>query len=239
LLPGPNLEVEPGCEPRYDHLITEDHQPVDRILTEKIYRLLTRPLYASWPGPGGPSLVLANVGSFYQDKNPAAVPDCLLSLGVSCPADLHFKEGHSYYQWALGKPPDVLIEVVSDRKGGEEGFKKALYARQGIRYYAIFDPDHFLSPETLRCYALVVGTYEATDPGPWPGIGLGLRVWEGKADREKERAAREKDRASPAEALAAREKDRASQADARAGRAESRLRELEEQLRRSEGKAAP
>jgi hypothetical protein len=181
-LPGPSLEVEPGCEPRYDHLITEDHQPVERILIEKLYRLLTRPLYASWPGPGpgGPYLVLANVGYFYQHRNPAVAPDCLLSLDVTYPEDLHRKEGHSYYQWDMGKPPDVVIEVVSDRTGGEEGYKKALYARQGISYYAVYDPDHYLSEEDLRCYTLVSRHYQPTEPGPWPDIGLGLRVWEGK-----------------------------------------------------------
>ena len=135
-------EVESGPDIDYDTLVTEDHKPVERIFIEKLYRLLADPLYASWPGPGEgrPFLVLVNVGWFYQRKTPAVVPDCLLSLDVTCPADLQVKEGHSYYQWDMGKQPDVVVEIVSDRTGGEESYKKGLYARLGVPYYAVYDP---------------------------------------------------------------------------------------------------
>jgi len=177
-------DIETGVDPDidYDALVTEDHKPMERIFIEKLYRLLTEPLYLNWPGPaeGKSFLVLVNVGWFYQHKTPAVVPDCLLSLDVTCPKDLHVKQGHSYYQWDMGKQPDVIIEAVSDRTGGEETFKKNLYARLGVPYYAVFDPEHLLSSDTLRTYELVAGTYRPADPGPWPNIGLGLRIWEGK-----------------------------------------------------------
>jgi hypothetical protein len=177
--PGPEAEAEPDID--YDALVTEDGKPVDRIFVEKLYRLLSRPLYASWPGLGAgrPFLVLVNVGWFYQRHTPAVVPDCLLSLDVTCPQDLQVKEGHSYYQWDMGKQPDVIIEVVSDRTGGEESYKKDLYARLGVAYYAVFDPKHLLSTDTLRTYELVGGEYRRADPGPWSKVGLGLRVWPG------------------------------------------------------------
>jgi Uma2 family endonuclease len=177
-----NPEAGPEADIDYDALVTEDHKPVNRIFLEKLYRLLTRPLYASWPGPGAgrPFLVLVNVGWFYQRKTPAVVPDCLLSLGVTCPEDLQVKEGHSYYQWDMGKQPDVVIEVVSDRTGGEESHKKDLYARLGVPHYAVFDPKHLLSPDPLRTYELVGGNYRLADPGPWSNVGLGLRLWQGK-----------------------------------------------------------
>jgi Uma2 family endonuclease len=223
--------VEPGCEPRYDHLITEDHQPVESILIEKLYRLLTHTLYASWPGPasGDPFLVLANVGYFYQDKNPALVPDCLLSLGVTCPADLHVKQGHSYYQWQMGKPPDVIIEVVSDRTGGEEGHKMSKYAQQGVPYYAIYDPDHYLSSESLRCFVLVARAYQPTDPGPWPSIGLGLRLWQGSFEGVEETWLRWCD--ANGEIILTGEE--------RAALLAERNRELEAELRRLKGKRSP
>jgi Uma2 family endonuclease len=177
-----NPEAQPEADIDYDALVTEDHKPVNRIFLEKLYRLLTRPLYASWPGPGAgrPFLVLVNVGWFYQRKTPAVVPDCLLSLGVTCPEDLQVKEGHFYYQWDMGKQPDVVIEVVSDRSGGEESHKKDLYARLGVPHYAVFDPKHLLSPDPLRSYELVGGNYRLADPGPWSNVGLGLRLWQGK-----------------------------------------------------------
>ncbi len=132
------------------------------------------------PGSGRSFLVLVNVGWFYQRKTPAVVAHCLLSLDVTCPEDLQVKQGHSYYQWDMDKQPDVVIEVVPDRTGGEESYKKDLYARLGVAYYAVFDPNRLLSGDTLRTYELVGGTYRLGDPGPWSNIGLGLRVWEGK-----------------------------------------------------------
>jgi hypothetical protein len=249
-LPAPSLDPELELEPEidYDRLVTEDHKPVDRIFIEKLYRLLTHALYASWPGPGPgkPFLVLANVGWFYQRSTPAVVPDILLSLDVRGPADLQVKQGHSYYQWDLGKQPDVIVEAVSDRTGGEESFKKNLYARLGVPFYAVFDPKHLLSDDTLRTYELAGGVYRPCEPGPWPAVGLGLRLWRGTFEgfedtwlrwcdaggeiipTGEERAAVEAERARLADA-------RAREAEERARLAEERNRELEAELRRLRG----
>jgi hypothetical protein len=232
----------------YESLVTEDHKPVESIFIEKSYRLLACALYDSWPGPGEgrPFLLLANVGWFYQGATPAVVPDVLLSLDVTGPRDLQVKQGHSYYQWDLGKQPDVIVEAVSNRTGGEESFKKNLYARLGVPYYAVFDPYHFLSEDALRTYELVGGVYRLAEPGPWPAVGLGLRLWQGTFEgfedtwlrwcdtrgaiipTGEERAAAEAERARLAD-------DRARQADERARLAEERIRELEAELRRLKG----
>jgi Uma2 family endonuclease len=224
---APGREAWPEPDIDYDSLVTEDHKPVDRIFLEKLYRLLTRPLYASWPGPGEgrPFVVLVNVGWFYQRKTPAVVPDCLLSLDVACPKDLQVKEGHSYYQWDMGKQPDVVIEVVSDTTGGEESFKKNLYARLGVPHYAVFDPQHRLSQDTLRTYELVAGNYRPGDPGPWSNIGLGLRLWEGKFEGAQDVWLRWCE--ANGEILPTGEE--------RARQAEERLRELEAELRLLKG----
>jgi Uma2 family endonuclease len=229
---SPGLEAAPDID--YDALVTEDHKPVDRIYLEKLYRLLARPLYASWPGPGEgrPFLVLVNVGWFYQRKTPAVVPDCLLSLGVTCPEDLQVKEGHSYYQWDMGKQPDVVIEVVSDRTGGEESSKKDLYARLGVPHYAVFDPRHLLGEQTLRTYELVVGNYRPGDPGPWPNIGLGLRMWQGKFEGHEDDWLRWCD--ARGEIIPTGE-ERARQAEERTREAEERIRALEAELRQLKG----
>ena len=172
-----------GVDPEidYESFVTEDNKPVDRILIEKLHRLLTEPLYTNWPGPGDERtfLVLADVGWFYQLKTPAVAPDCLLSLDVTLPENLRTKRGHSYYQWDMGKQPDVIVEIVSDRTGGEETFKKGLYARLGVPYYIVYDPDELLDEGELRVYHLHGGRYRLGDNGPWPGIGLGIRLWQG------------------------------------------------------------
>jgi len=223
----PPVVLYPAHEPTYDDLITEDHKPVDSIFIEKLQRLLTQALYASWagPGPGRTFLVLTNVGWFYQEKTPAVAPDVLLSLDVTCPPDLHVKQGHSYYQWQMGKPPEVIIEAVSDKRGGEETHKKDLYARLGLPYYAVYDPGHLLSEETLRTYELSGKVYRPVEPGPWPAVGLGLRLWKGTFERHEDVWLRWCD--SKGEIIPTGEE--------RARQAEERNRELEAEVRRLKG----
>jgi Uma2 family endonuclease len=236
-------DLDEGVEPEidYDALVTEDHKPVENLFIEKLYRLLTRPLYASWPGPGEGRtfLVMADVGWFYQRKTPAVAPDCLLSLDVTCPKDLHVKQGHSYYQWDMGKQPDVIIEAVSDRTGGEESFKKNLYARLGVPHYAVFDPRHLLSDDTLRCYELVVGHYQPGNAGPWADVGLGLCLWQGCFEGVEDTWLRWCDLngtiVPTGEERAVLLAERARQADERAAAADERIRQLEAELRRLKG----
>ena len=42
----------PACAPNLDHLVTQDDTPLDNFVVERQQRLLTEPLYSSWPGPG-------------------------------------------------------------------------------------------------------------------------------------------------------------------------------------------
>jgi hypothetical protein len=175
-------ELGPAVLPNYDELITEDGKPVDNTFVEKQYRLLTEPLYTSWEGPGEGRLwvALANVGWFYVAKNPAIVPDVLLSLDIKPRPPLHSKEGRSYFQWVLGKPPDVGIEIVSDRRGDEEGYKWKTYAQQGLLYYVIFDPEEILEHGVLRAHQLMGRKYEPIDSSQLPEVGLGLKLWPGR-----------------------------------------------------------
>jgi Uma2 family endonuclease len=178
---GSCLMLDPALVPDLSGLITEDDTPVDSILAEKQQRLLTHPLYTSWrpAGEGQTFLALANVGYFYVPRNPALVPDVMLALDVVPAGPLETKEGHSYYQWLMGKPPDMIIEIVSDRTGGEDGHKMRAYARQGVPYYVIFDPLDELKGGVLRCFRLVAGQYELVEPAWFPGVELGLCFWDG------------------------------------------------------------
>jgi Uma2 family endonuclease len=224
-----NIEMLPPPEvvPNLDDLITEDHKPVDRFYIEKLYRLLTETLYANWsgPGPGRSFLVAVNVGWFYRDKTPPVVPDCMLSLDVTCPDDLHTKTGHSYIQWIIGKPPEVVVEVVSDKKGGEDTDKKELYARLGVSYYAVVDPEHHLSSELLRIWKRNGPVFDRIEPGYWPEIGLGLVLWQGTFERHTDTWLRWCDDEG-AVIPTGEESTR---------RAAERIRELEEALRRRNG----
>ena len=128
---------------------------------------------------GRPLLAAANVGVFYGEGQPAIVPDALVSLDVELAADLWPKPNRSYFIWRFGKPPDAVVEIVSNREGGELARKRERYAQLGVAYYVVFDPQRVLGEEVLRCYELRGRTY-APCAGGWLGdIGLGVRLWEG------------------------------------------------------------
>lgn len=173
----PNLP--PEVVPDVRDLVTVDDTPRDSYFAEKQQLLLIEPLYSSWTAPDGkPFLALSNVGYFYAYREPPLVPDMFLALDAVPAGPLNTKEGHSYFQWLMGKPPDVCIEMVSDKRGGEETHKMRTYARQGVPYYVIFDPEQELGKNTLRAFRLSGATYEPLDPAWFPEIGLGLRIWE-------------------------------------------------------------
>ena len=222
--------LDPDDYPNLDELVTEDGKPMENIFVEKQYRLLTEPLYSSWSGPGEGRrfLALANVGWFYAFKQPPLVPDALLSLDAAPAGDLRVKAGRSYFQWLIGKPPELAIEIVSDRRGGEAEYKLRQYARQGLLYYVIWDPDDLLGGGVLRAFVLQHGQYAPIEPGWLPQVGLGLTLWPGTFEGQTEtwlRWCHRDGHVIPTGAEQAEEERR------RADQAEDTVRRLEEQLR--------
>ena len=223
-----------------ESLVTEDDTPVDNMPSEKQQRLLTEPLYSSWGGPGGgrPFLAAANVGVFAEERNPAIVPDVFLSLDVQVADNWWDKRHRSYFVWEFGKPPDLVVEIVSNREGNEVGSKTLAYARMGVGYYVIYDPFHRVMREDVRVYRLRDGGYERQESLRFAELRLGLRLWEGafegvwwsgwlrwtdehdvliptgreqrqRADQEGQRADQERHRAEHAEHLLSEERRRA------------------------------
>jgi hypothetical protein len=73
-----------------------------------------------------------------------------------------------------------VVEIVSNREGGELARKRERYAQLGVAYYVVFDPQRLLGEEMLQCYELRGRTY-APCAGGWLGdVGLGVRLWEGE-----------------------------------------------------------
>jgi hypothetical protein len=124
---------------------------------------------------------MTNVGLFYAVKKPPFVPDLLVSLGVELPKDPFPKENRSYFIWEYGKAPDAVIEVVSNKDGGEDSIKLKGYAQIGIPYYIIFDPDRHLDSRILRVYRLNGRTYElqADSATHLDLLGIGVSLWTG------------------------------------------------------------
>lgn len=175
------IDYEP-IEIDYENIITEDDTPVDNLFSERAQRLLAESLYASWEGPGegSPFLVMTNVGLFFALAAPPYVPDALVSLNVQPPENPFPKKNRSYFIWEYGKPPEIVVEIVSNRKGGELDEKLNGYARVGITYYIVHDPERLLSEQTLYVYARRGLDYVEIAPDELPGIGLGVTLWEGK-----------------------------------------------------------
>ena len=120
------------------HIITEDDEPVDNLFSEKQQRLAVQSFYGN-DVIKRPFVAAANVGVFLDPKVPPVVPDMFLSLNVQIADDWYAKEHRTYFLWEFGKPPDVALEVVSNKKGGELE-KRPKYARIGCLLYTSPSP---------------------------------------------------------------------------------------------------
>jgi Uma2 family endonuclease len=171
------------------NLVTEDDEPVDNICSEKQQRLLTEALYNSWmpltaDNQPRPFWAAANVAIFPSLRQPPLVPDVFVSLDVTVPADWH--ETRSYFFWEYGKGPEVVIEIVSNLKGGEMGNKRLHYARIGITHYVVYDPQQLLTEEVLQVFVLQNGNYQRQSDTYMPVIGLGVTLWQGTFEDKEE-----------------------------------------------------
>jgi Uma2 family endonuclease len=82
--------------------------------------------------------------------------------------------------WEYGKPPEVVIEIVSNREAGEFSSKLTGYAKVGVKYYVVFDPEQLLSDRIVRAFCLDAMNHKELHKPYWfPGVELGLRLWAG------------------------------------------------------------
>ena len=170
--------------PDVSHLVTEDDTPVDNIFSERQMALLRETLYTSWQGPGeGRTFVaMGNVALYATNFLPPLVPDLLVSLDVTLPDEPTLKEHRSYFIWLYGKPPEVVIEIVSNRKGNELGDKLLDYARLGVAYYVVYDPEYEISQQPLRIFTRQGARFVETTEQWLAEVDLGLTTWQGRYD---------------------------------------------------------
>lgn len=105
------------------------------------------------------------------------VPDGFLSLGV----ERHKGENGrpSYIVWKENNVvPKLVLEVVSQTYGDEYDQKQEIYARLGVLYYLIYNPDFWERDkhQPFEVYHLMNGRYMRQSGEPlWiPEIGLGI-----------------------------------------------------------------
>ncbi|BAP56118.1 hypothetical protein THII_1821 [Thioploca ingrica] len=180
--------LAPQDWPPVDHLVTEDDTPVDNFPSAKQQRLLVESLYNAWTPPkdSQPFLADANIAIYYAVGKPPIVPDLFLSLDVQVADDWWNKLHRSYFVWMLGKLPDVVIEIVSNRAGQEADRKLHTYARMRVPYYVIFDPQEQLGAGVLRLYELRGLVYVEMAERWLAEVGIGLTLWNGMYENKKD-----------------------------------------------------
>ena len=165
-------------EPDISNLVTEDDTPVDNWASEKHQRFLVSCLYSSRQSRN--FLAAANVGIFHTIKQPPVVPDVFLSLDVTVPDNWWEKKNRSYLIWEFGKPPEVVIEIVSNKQGEELGNKLRIYSRMRVSYYVVFDPSLQLGDKVLRVYEIRGMRYVEKTDNWLEEVELGLTLWAGE-----------------------------------------------------------
>ncbi|MCU0446227.1 MAG: Uma2 family endonuclease [Microscillaceae bacterium] len=233
-------------EPDYEQFITEDDTPVDNIFSEMQQRLLIDPLHVNqWTERD--FWASSNVGIYYAIDKPCVVPDMFLSFNVKKPETWFDKKDKCYFTWVVGKSPDLVVEVISNKIGKEDEEKMAIYARMGVSYYILIDPYLHLYPNRLNVFELTKNhTYERLENefAFMEEVNLGIMIWEGLFEKEPapwgrwctkegnvlltgaERAEQEAQRAEQEAQRAEQEAQRAEQEAQRAERLLAQLRAL-------------
>ncbi|MEA5505470.1 Uma2 family endonuclease [Halotia wernerae UHCC 0503] len=164
--------------PDANQLVTEDDTSVDNFASAKQQRLLVGSLYSSIQNQT--FLAEANVGIYYTDLQPPIVPDVFLSLDVQLPQNWWEKQNRCYMVWRFGKPPEVVIEIVSNKEGDELGKKLKIYEHMRASYYILYDPTQQLGEQVLRVYELRGMRYFETSETWLEQVGLGVTLWQGE-----------------------------------------------------------
>ena len=109
-------------------------------------------------------------------------PDVFVVFNVSN------RKRNSYVTYDEGKPPDFVLEVLSESTWRRDmGAKKTIYENMGVLEYWILDPaDAYVDPPPLKGFRLIGERYEPIPPIPGAGIayasdvlGLELRLADG------------------------------------------------------------
>ncbi len=172
-----NLALE---DPDTSQMILEDDEPLDSFINEKQQRLLTAVFYSGAELPiQKPFLAAANVGLFVTKTKSGIAPDAFLSLGIHAGDDWWQRKVRSYLFWEFGKPPDIVIEVISPTPGNELGSKLTDYAELRIPYYVVYDPLKKLGENILQVFELRGRSYVPKTDSQFADCNIGLTLWEG------------------------------------------------------------
>lgn len=167
------------CLPTSAELPDSDDTPVDNEFQNLIPNLLLAILALIW-GTRQDWFFGVDMGIYHttgQNPRIPIVPDGFLSLGVE--RRKSEKGRSSYVLWEENNVvPLFVLEVVSHTYGEEYDEKLLKYARLGVLYYVVYNPDYWARDQhdPFEVYRLVDGEYvrQLGEPVWMPEIGLGI-----------------------------------------------------------------
>jgi Uma2 family endonuclease len=176
------LQYQPFLDLTEDDLPYSDNQPVDNELQTLLPSLLRAILALLWAEREDWCLGI-NMGIYADPPQAAIGPDAFLSLGVT-----RYKQERGRLSYVVpqekGIMPQWVLEIVSQKPGGEYDEKFNKYAELGVLYYVVYNPNHWKRDrhEPFEVYRLEQGQYERQQGNPvWmPEIGLGIGTARGK-----------------------------------------------------------
>jgi Uma2 family endonuclease len=125
-----------------------------------------------------------------EDPTIPVVPDAFLSIGVE-----RRKGGKSRLSYAVweeaGVVPILVLEMVSQTLRGEYDDKMGIYAKLGVLYYLVYNPELWgqkrnKKHQAFEAYKLVGGEYQLQVGEPYwmPEVGLGIGRAQVMSDNE-------------------------------------------------------
>ncbi len=170
--------------PTAEELPETDFRPVDNELQYLIPVLLRSALVLAWADR--PDWFFGvNMGIYAEPYPPAICPDAFLALCVP-----RYKSSGLRLSYVLWEEQDIMplwvLEIVSRTAGGEYTTKMEKYAKLGVAYYTIYNPQHWQRDrhEPFEVYQLQDEQYVRVTGNPvWiPPIGLAVGVEQGQHD---------------------------------------------------------
>jgi Uma2 family endonuclease len=174
--------IDPDLQlPTSEELPCSDDTPVDNENQNTIPNWLIAILEQIW-GERQDWFFGVDMGIYNREAQlkgaPVVVPDGFLSVGVQ----RHKREGKGRLSYVLQEENEVVpilaLELVSKTYGQEYGDKMADYARLGVKYYVIYNPEYSRRDkhEPFEVYKLVRKRYQLQKREPFwmPEIELGI-----------------------------------------------------------------
>jgi Uma2 family endonuclease len=178
-VPHPSLQVEPELYlPGAEDLPCSDDTPVDNEDQNDIPNWLRIVLLRIWADRQnwffGVDMGIYNPEG-QRKRTPNLIPDGFLSLGVQ-----RRKGTYGRLSYVLAEENNVIpilaLECISKTYGGEYEEKLKSYAKFGIKYYVVYNPQQRRKHQPLEVYKLEDGEYvlQPGEPVWLPELGLGI-----------------------------------------------------------------